>query len=239
MSCNISILTEDQRRRIEKNRLDALNRKNAMMMAQQELNDLKIESAVKPVLKEEITNEQRARMEKNRQLALERKRSKMKGKMNTSDTKASTQYGDAGINIITPSTKRQKVKQDDAEKKCKHCYCALSTHDSYFGNDILMCKLIGRYGCDCGHWWWGDAYKLTQHHNDADDSSRASSFIPTPDNLALFPKYTFPDCKNCNTNDKVNLWAYEVIHSRSSKMGRGHQSELCQLCKKGWYCPQA
>ena len=117
MSCNISILTEDQRRRIEKNRLDALNkRKNAIMMAQQELNGLKIESAVKPVLKEEITNEQRARMEKNRQLALVRKRSRMQGQMNSSDTTASTQCVDAGIHIITPSTKRQKVKQDDAEK---------------------------------------------------------------------------------------------------------------------------
>ena len=90
MSCNISILTEDQRRRIEKNRLDALNKRKNAMMAQQELNDLKIESAVKPVLNEEITNEQRARMEKNRQLALVRKRRRMQGQMNTSDAKAST-----------------------------------------------------------------------------------------------------------------------------------------------------
>jgi len=54
-----------------------------------------------------------------------------------------------------------------------------------------------------------------------------------------FPKYAFPDCLKCHKNDTVRLLEHKVNEPTTvPRSGRGHQAHACQLCKRGEYCPR-
>jgi len=120
----------------------------------------------------------------------------------------------------------KQYHRSTTEEECKYCKRPLSKHRSYPSlYEGKMCRYSGKYKCDCGRWWWAGALKI--------QSKR-------PEEEGAFPPHTFPGCLNCKENYDVKLIEHECNDdSRTSVTDRGHQSQLCQLCKKGLFCPKA
>ena len=253
-------LTNEQRLRIENNRQEALARKRRTLELKQQQQQQ--QSIV-------ITEELRARIERNRLLALEKKRQHLRNCVQPSllqsavpsllqSSSISQIAQNDTVNIInqpakrqktynnyspdkckqTPPAKRQKTQPTYQNKrykncsssltdKCKYCKNEMHKHKAYFGNGLLMCKLSGYYRCSCRNAWWGSAFKVTH---------------TSKDNKKAFPKYTFPDCRKCKSNNTVKLVKYKLNDSLTNNLTRpkrGHQHQFCPLCKRGRYCPRA
>ena len=202
-------MTYEQRLRIENNRQEALTRRRRTLELRQQQRTII------------ITEEQRARIEQNRLQALERKRQHIQKQLVASLTpkdsvplllqsSSTSQIAqNESINITTPPAKRQKTQltyhnktynncSSSLSDKCKYCKNEMYKHKAYFGNGLLMCKLSGYYRCGCGRTWIGGAYKVT--HTSARSNKGDSSF----------PKYTFPDCRICKSNNRVKLVKHKL-----------------------------
>ena len=122
-----------------------------------------------------------------------------------------------------PYSMQDQRNSASEKKKCEHCNYPLSKHKAFF--NIIMCKMSGKYKCGCGRWFNAMALKIQNK---------------APTDGGAFPPYTFPDCMNCKDNSRVALLEHGLNESTTNgTSGRGHQHDLCALCKKGMYCPRA
>ena len=120
----------------------------------------------------------------------------------------------------------KQYHRSTTEEECKYCKRPISKHRSYPSlYEGKMCRYSGKYKCVCGRWWWAGALKIQSKG---------------PEEDGAFPPHTFPGCLNCKENYDVKLIEHKSNDdSRTSVTDRGHQWHLCQLCKKGLFCPKA
>lgn len=120
--------------------------------------------------------------------------------------------------------KRRKCSTDSVS--CKHCGRPMATHTHLDGQ--VVCHFSGKFRCSCGRWWWSMALKI-------------QNLDPSPESIA-FPKEFFPDCRTCEENFDVELLHQEPPGPSNREIittNRGHQFDLCTLCKAGVFCPRA
>ena len=230
------VITEEQRVRIEKNRLLALERKRQHLRncVQPSLLQQSVPSLLQSSSTSQIAQKESINISNITTPPAKRQKTQL-----TYYKKTYNNYSSDNCKQ-TPPAKRQKTQLtyhnktynncSSSSSKCKYCKNEMYKHKAYFGNGLLMCKLSGYYRCGCGRTWIGGAYKVT--HTSARSNKGDSSF----------PKYTFPDCRKCKSNNRVKLVKHKLNDSLTNNMSRpkrGHQHKFCPLCKKGRYCPRA
>jgi len=132
--------------------------------------------------------------------------------------------------VISPPTKRQKTEQQPKPKTfnphwklnsansnsmCNHCNRPMSEHKAYFGNELLMCKFSGLYQCKCKRKWWGAAYMITQN-----------GVFPK------YTHPDCKICKSNSKVNVINHKIHDPLEY-ISRSGGHHERELCPLCKIG------
>ena len=230
------VITEEQRVRIEKNRLLALERKRQHLRncVQPSLLQQSVPSLLQSSSTSQIAQKESINISNITTPPAKRQKTQL-----TYYKKTYNNYSSDNCKQ-TPPAKRQKTQltyhnktynncSSSLSDKCKYCKNEMYKHKAYFGNGLLMCKLSGYYRCGCGRTWIGGAYKVT--HTSARSNKGDSSF----------PKYTFPDCRKCKSNNRVKLIKHKLNDSVTNmpRPKRGHQHKFCPLCKKGRYCPRA